>query len=396
MELTETQKKCPLSRRKFWKKITRQAILPGIVFLIPSAVALIVMLGFGSENQSGQLLVGIIIETILIYIALFFLLFLLPYGLYVHIYIQSYYYSLDENFITIRKGVLTPTEINVQYLKVQDVYVDQDIFDRIFGIFDVHISSATISSKIEAHIDGLSPAHAEALKNELLQKIQNPQNQNLTNPIGVTAPNTNPEVIAKLVNGISSTNFPIQARWLVSVVVTSVSKIFFTLLLLSGYFVFRFSEESATSPEAVGDSEYSFYVYLGYVVILLLTIVGRLGYSIWWKSNYYFEFQPEYIVLKQGVISTEERNIQYNTIQNVTLKQRITDRVLGICDVVIENASAGGQGLAIQPGAGLAMGVMGSNGIIIPGQLLSSGKQLVEIVNKITIEKNLNLNSKGL
>ena len=58
-----------------------------------------------------------------------------------------------------------PAQIHVQYGKIQDVYVDQDLLDRILGIYDVHISSATYSSGIEAHIDGVDKVGAEGLKN---------------------------------------------------------------------------------------------------------------------------------------------------------------------------------------------------------------------------------------
>src|SRR6185503_6801296 len=65
-------------------------------------------------------------------------------------YIQRYYYSADADFLTIKKGVIMPAEIHVQYRKIQDVYVDQDLTDRIFGIYDVHVASATATSAMEA------------------------------------------------------------------------------------------------------------------------------------------------------------------------------------------------------------------------------------------------------
>ena len=396
MELSITQQNYPLSRRKFWKKITSHAILPGLLFLVVAVGAIIAMFAIGEANQSTRLLVGILLEGLLIFLALFFLLFLLPYGLYLHVYIQRYYYSLDENFITIRKGVFTPSEIHVQYLKIQDVYVDQDILDRIFGIFDVHIASATVSSGIEAHIDGLSPAHAEALKNELLEKIQHPSQQGPVSTSASAVSQANPEVVANLISGASSLNYPISSRWLISVVASTVWKIIAGTLFVGIYFLIEFYSESPSDVGLATQNEYSSVVYLIYAIIILLGALLRLGYSIWWRHNYYFELESEYIVLKQGVISNEERHIQYSSIQNVTLKQRLTDRIFGICDVVIENAASGGGGLTVSSKPGLSMGITGTNGLVIPGQMLAKGKELVEIVNKVTTEKNIGLNSKGL
>ncbi len=76
-----------------------------------------------------------------------------------------------DNLISIKKGPITPREINIPYERVQDVYIDQDIFDRIFGLYDVHFSSATFSSNYLAHIDGLEREPAEKLKQVLIQKV---------------------------------------------------------------------------------------------------------------------------------------------------------------------------------------------------------------------------------
>jgi len=62
--------------------------------------------------------------------------------------------------------------------------VDQDLLDRIFGLYDVHLSSATISSGMEAHIDGLEKQAAEGLRNILLQTVQQKisKNRNTNTP----------------------------------------------------------------------------------------------------------------------------------------------------------------------------------------------------------------------
>lgn len=383
MELNSTQSQYPLSTRKFWKKIISRGIAASLLFLLISIIATVAVMMIGSEAATDGFYISALVTGILLFIALLSLLYILPYGLYLHVYIQRYYYSLDENFITIRKGVFTPTEIHIQYQKIQDVYVDQDIFDRIFGIYDVHIASATVSSGIEAHIDGLLAVSAEGLKNEILEKIQHP---------GVSGPSTaqvQPSaVVAQLAEDVSTRTYPINNRWLIGTVLRTLFHLIYTVGLILLYTLF-----------SVGDAEdtgFQVWVFVASVVIGGASSIARLGYSIWWKHNYFFEFEPEYIVLKQGVISREERHIQYSSIQNVTLKQRISDRILGICDVVIENAAVGGGGVSITPGKLGSMGVMGSNGIIIPGQLLSEGKKLVEIVNAITVQKNTFANSKGL
>ena len=87
-------------------------------------------------------------------------------------YFEAYFYDAQPDFLVIKKGWITPKETTLPYEKLQDVYVDQDIYDRIFGLVDVHVSTATMASGMEAHIDGVNPANANKLRELILAKIQ--------------------------------------------------------------------------------------------------------------------------------------------------------------------------------------------------------------------------------
>ena len=86
-------------------------------------------------------------------------------------YMKYYFYDLAGKNIIIKKGVFSRNEITLQVNRLQDVYVDQDILDRIFGLYDVHVSSATIISGNLSHIDGLSKESSESVKNLILSSI---------------------------------------------------------------------------------------------------------------------------------------------------------------------------------------------------------------------------------
>lgn len=155
-----TRDKYPLSTRKIIKKSLGSWI--GL-FVIGGIVATI----SGVISESFGPVVPIMFVVFLLMVLSYF---------YQKWYFAVYYYDLTEDYIVIRKHPITPHEINVPYERIQDIYMDQDIWDRIFRIYDVHISSATFSSGMVAHIDGLAKEHAEGLKNEMLsivkQKIQ--------------------------------------------------------------------------------------------------------------------------------------------------------------------------------------------------------------------------------
>jgi membrane protein YdbS with pleckstrin-like domain len=151
-----TRDKYPLSKRKIIKKSISSWILLTFIGLILSIVV-----GFAADSF-GIGLIPFVIALLSIFLIYF----------YQKWYFAVYYYDLTEDYVVIRKHPITPQEINVPYERIQDIYMDQDILDRLFGIYDVHISSATFTSGMAAHIDGLTKEPAEGLKNEMLSIVQ--------------------------------------------------------------------------------------------------------------------------------------------------------------------------------------------------------------------------------
>ena len=271
------QSRYPLSPLKFWKKFLPN-IIPAIIFSIIIGGLIAVFLPFllnSQVNDFQSLVPQIIFQGTGIAIFLTIIILAL-YAWYYSSYIRTYFYQGDENFITIRKGVFTPREIHVQYQKIQDVYVDQDLFDRILGLYDVHIASATSTSGMEAHIDGVNSGVADGLKNFFLQKIQS--SNTMQPPVagtqtdqsqlgtGLTSNVTSTPV--QLSQEISNKTFPFDGRFVFSQ--------FLGALLLSpviGVFI-----TTALIPRH-SSSNFSFATYIpgGYLTVF---IVGTIGYFV--------------------------------------------------------------------------------------------------------------------
>ncbi len=87
--------------------------------------------------------------------------------------IMSYrrlFYDLTPGFLTLRTGVVCRVEYTLPYKSIHSLYVDQDFFDRIFGIWDLHIT--LLNSKVRClHFDGLSGANARFIRDALLKKL---------------------------------------------------------------------------------------------------------------------------------------------------------------------------------------------------------------------------------
>ncbi len=91
--------------------------------------------------------------------------------LYQHLYFKRYFYDMDDDNIIIRKGVFAQKEITLPFSRITDVYVDQDILDVLFGLYDVHISTPTQESGRFAHIDGVNKAGSVELRQMILDRI---------------------------------------------------------------------------------------------------------------------------------------------------------------------------------------------------------------------------------
>ncbi len=158
---SKTREQFPLSRKKIIKKS-----LPLTLIWIICALGLTIGLIASFEMGKGSLVV--LIFTIAVISGVLFFTIAFAYQSW---YYSVYFYELGDDYIVIRKGPITPREITIPYERVQDVYMDQDLLDRLFGIYDVHLSSATISSGMEAHIDGVEKEAADGLRELLLKKV---------------------------------------------------------------------------------------------------------------------------------------------------------------------------------------------------------------------------------
>jgi putative membrane protein len=154
------REKYPLESRKPLKKT-----IAGIWKFI----FIIIFIGIFSEG--GNIFPSFSLWTIIyIFIGIFILFIILKY-IYEVFYMKYYFYDLVGKNLIIKKGVFSRNEITLPINRLQDVYVDQDILDRILGLYDVHVSSATIISGNLSHIDGLNKENSQAVKNLILSGI---------------------------------------------------------------------------------------------------------------------------------------------------------------------------------------------------------------------------------
>jgi len=159
-----SEKKAPLSesfgleKAKILKESLRVIIALGIILLLAA--------GFCAIQNSASSFNLLWIATAAIVGIIFPLTFIFNY-----FYWKSYYYDFLEEAIMVRKGVLGVNEVIVPFERVQNIFVDQDIIDRMLGLYDLHFSTVAWHSSFLCHIDGLSLENAERLKELLKNRI---------------------------------------------------------------------------------------------------------------------------------------------------------------------------------------------------------------------------------
>lgn len=89
---------------------------------------------------------------------------------YQSMHYKRYFYNLDDRFIMVREGIIARREKTIPYKRIHDVYVDQDILDRVFKLWDIHFTTAD-SKVFNLHIDGLNSKSAKAIREYILNKI---------------------------------------------------------------------------------------------------------------------------------------------------------------------------------------------------------------------------------
>jgi putative membrane protein len=154
----------PLEKKKLIKKTFLRSGGIILIFLIFSFIWL------SNKFKIIQLLdVFSPVVDILLYVNILLLLLIGISFIEELLYFRNYFYDLKEGGLLVSKGVINKHEVLVPVDKIQDIYIDQDLLDRIFGLYDLHVATAGFGSS-DIHIDGISYMSAEAIKELLLGK----------------------------------------------------------------------------------------------------------------------------------------------------------------------------------------------------------------------------------
>ncbi len=165
-QTTELRSQYPLNAIKPLKKSLRATWTLFVLLMILTLFGLPLVPLLDFEARGFIYSIDFTITNIII-LTTFFLIKII----YESIYFKTYYYSDNNVLLVLRKGVLFLDTLTIPYNKIQHIFVDQDIFDRLFGLWDVHVASAGTTG-MQLHIDGLKKQHAETLRDLLINRTR--------------------------------------------------------------------------------------------------------------------------------------------------------------------------------------------------------------------------------
>lgn len=160
--------------------IQRMWLLKDISITIFLILVTLVLIVFGKNN--GEYVIPLIILSLI-------LLVVAPAAPLRRI---TFHYSISDKFLTLRQGILSKQEKNIPYGVIQNIFIKQDLFDRIFGLASLVVENASYGAGVDSlteteekqrveligfrgnkvSIPGLKKTDAETLKDILLQKIE--------------------------------------------------------------------------------------------------------------------------------------------------------------------------------------------------------------------------------
>ncbi|MBU1110728.1 PH domain-containing protein [Patescibacteria group bacterium] len=184
-------------------------------------------------------------------------------------------------------------------------------------------------------------------------------------------------------NGIiSEKNYPVQGLWVFKSMLGSL----LLLIFFVPYSLF------SSGPSATG----KYTVTIFYIVIIAGFAIFHFIVTILRRTNFHYSIEENFLTLKQGILSKQQRHIPYGVIQTLFVKQDLFDRIFGLASLTIENASQGagypsasqrqrvfGLRIGAQQRQQVEMVGFSGNKVSIPGLV----KQDAETLKKIVLQK---------
>ena len=116
--------------------IEKRWVIKNVIILSPLIDFFIALLFSGGEEHFNQvifisiLVIGIIVIPPLLY-------------LYLKLIIKNYHYWFDERLITLNQGIISKSQRQLLYGRIQNIHLSQSIINRLLGLASISIETAS-------------------------------------------------------------------------------------------------------------------------------------------------------------------------------------------------------------------------------------------------------------
>lgn len=131
---------------------------------------------------------------------------------------------------------------------------------------------------------------------------------------------------------ITEKNYPVQGLWVFKSILGSLLSL---IILVPLFWLSRFDTSK--------DSEIRIIIYIPLIIIFA---IFHFVVTILRRATFHYSIEGQFLTLRQGILSKQQRHIPYGVIQNLFVKQDLFDRIFGLASLTIENASQGAGSLA--------------------------------------------------
>lgn len=234
-------------------------------------------------------------------------------------YRQNYFYDISGEHLTVKKGVFSSHETHILLSSVYDVTLDQDLIDKVLGIYDVHFITENGGGGDALHIDGMSLAGATKIKELLLGKVSRET---------ISSEESTP---SNLPHAGASHLYKVSFLWLIK---QSLRGLLFSCIPVLIVWLGLFWPAKVKTPTLLEIFEPSF----SQINLLSFTYALSLGvfmlFSLWKKLFTSYLFKKDYLETHfTSLLGSKEKHMLYSSIKKANLTQSMLDTVLGLADI---------------------------------------------------------------
>lgn len=323
-------------------KVVKKSI--GTLFFTTIVGALFIAFGIFFQSLSDNTAADMQAAKWLILGGVFWIIFwFLPILIWQYLYYKLYYYNFEDGGAEIRKGVISRATGHVRYERLQNIYLDQDVLDRIFGLYNIHYETAGEVSGFYSHVDGLNKENADKLVAFLNDRAKGGQGQyNATGQFDASdVANNIAQSSGHSIIELSRENCPISSKVIYERTLMITGIMFVLIFSIVFGFISNNLEVKTKFDQFERDGN-----FLGFIIAmipyglpyLIAILVIFLIYNIVWYRNFYFSFGSERGEIKSKVIGQSISYLYYDRIQNINISQMFIERLFGIYTLIIETA----------------------------------------------------------